>query len=170
MLRGYISCSADGYVADTDGGVGFLDPFQDVAFGHDAFFAGIDTVVMGRHSYDQIIGFDVPWPYAAKTGYVVTSSPLGDPPADVTRWSDSLESFAGAMRDHQVWVVGGARLQAGFISLGLLSRLELFIIPVLLGAGIPLYPAGTAQALRLTDTEIFDKGIVKLDYQLANGV
>ena len=170
MLRGYISCSADGYVAAPDGGVGFLDPFQDVEYGYADFIAEIEGVAMGRKTFDQIVGFDVGWPYPDRPGHIFTSSPLDTSFPDVARWDGSLASYADAMAGRQIWIVGGARLQADIIAAGLLDRLDLFIIPVLLGAGIPLFPsdAGPRQ-LALAGTEVFDKGIVKLDYRMNGG-
>ena len=171
MLRGYISCSADGYVADVDGGVGFLDPFHDVEYGYEDFIAGIDGVAMGRKTYDQIVGFDVGWPYPGRPGHIFTSSPLHVSFPEVERWQGSLAEYADAMADRQIWVVGGARLQADAIAGGLLERLELFVIPVLLGAGVPLFPSDAgARQMTLTGTEMYGKGLVKLDYNLTGGV
>ena len=59
MLRGYMACSADGYIADAKGGVGFLDAFDGVDFGYDAFFGPLDSLIMGRATFDQVRGFDL---------------------------------------------------------------------------------------------------------------
>ena len=139
MLEGYIASSADGFVADSDGGVGFLDSFNAVDYGYEDFFSRVDSLVMGRRTFDQVAGFDIAWPYAGKDCHVITSSDLTDPPEGVHRWQDGLQAFAEAMQDRTVWVLGGAKLQSGFIAAGLLGRLNLFVMPVLLGKGVPLF-------------------------------
>lgn len=72
-------------------------------------------------------------------------------------------------RDGAVWVVGGGGLQAAFIAAGALDRLDLFVIPVLLGGGIPLFPPGLTPACRvvLVETESYTNGMVRLRYALS---
>jgi dihydrofolate reductase len=166
MLRGYMAISADGFAADADGGVGFLDPFNAIDYGYDAFIAELDAVIMGRATYEQVLGFGIPWPYGGKTAHVVTSTELSDPPAGVTRWHGSLAAYAAAMSGKVSWVVGGPRLQAAMLAEGLIDRLELFVMPVLLGRGIPVFPHdGAPVALRLADLTRYDNGAVRLDYR-----
>lgn len=168
MLRGYMACSADGFIADAKGGIGFLDAFDGVDFGYDAFYGKIDALIMGRATYDQVRGFDLPWPYGGKPCHVVTSTDLTDPPEGTGRWRASLAEYAEAMRGKVAWVVGGARLQADFIAARLLDRLTLFVMPVLLGQGLPLYPdAGGPVPLVLSQTRTYDRGVVRLEYRVA---
>ncbi|MCV6824034.1 MULTISPECIES: dihydrofolate reductase family protein [Halocynthiibacter] len=170
MIRGYIAQSADGFVADKDGGVGFLDAYQGVDYGYEPFMAEIDTVVMGRATYDQIVGFDVGWPYAGKRGVVVTSSPLETVLGDVRAWSRPLSELADdlAQNTGDTWIVGGPKLQAAFIELGALERLDLFVMPVLLGAGVPLFASDKgAVPMELAQSKSFDNGVIQLEYRLA---
>lgn len=170
MLRGYIASSTDGFIADAEGGVGFLDAFDGVDFGYDAFYDSIDSLIMGRATYDQVRGFDLPWPYAGKPCHVATSTDLSAPPAGVSRWTGTLPDYAAAMRGKTAWVVGGARLQAGFIAAGLLDRLTLFVMPILLGRGVALFPnASGAVPLVLSETQTYGRGVVRLDYRVAGG-
>lgn len=76
MIRGYMAMSADGYIADAGGGVGWLEPFEDVDYGYDAFLGEIETVVMGRRTYEQIEGFGLGWPYGHREGIVLSSGGL----------------------------------------------------------------------------------------------
>ena len=168
MLRGYMACSANGYIADAEGGIGFLDAFDGVDFGYDAYFASIDSLIMGRATFDQVRGFDLPWPYGGKPCHVMTSTDLSGPAQGASRWTGGLADYAATMRGKTAWVVGGARLQADFIAAGLLDRLTLFIIPVLLGRGLPLFPQdGAAVSLVLSETQTYDRGVVRLDYRLS---
>jgi len=168
MLEGYIASSADGFVADAEGGVSFLDPYNDGDYGYDAFLDRMDGIVMGRATYDQIIGWGIDWPYARKECFVVTSSDLAHPPETVRRWTGSLCSFAAHTGVRAFWVLGGARLQAGFIASGLLDRLQLFLMPVLLGRGTPLFShQGAPVGMALAGQRAYDNGVVALDYRFA---
>lgn len=179
MIRGYMAQSADGYVADRDGGVGFLDPFQTDEAGEDyaAFIKTIETVVMGRRTYDQIVGFGVGWPYEGKRAIVVTSRALeadGAPPLGAPElWSGGLAALARHLEDTSqgdVWIVGGPRLQGAFLAGGHLDRLDLFVVPVLLGGGVRLFEAERAgPPMTLLGVTELPKGMLKLAYSLRVG-
>lgn len=169
QIRGYIAASLDGYVATPDGGVDWLKPFQGYDYGYDRFTAEIGTVAMGRVTYDHALGFGVGWPYPGKRGIVVTSRPLESPPEGVEAWRDGVAALVPRLRAAQggdVWIVGGPALQSAFIELGALDRLELFVVPVLLGDGVPLFAkSGRRHALTLTAAESLPGGMVRLDYR-----
>jgi dihydrofolate reductase len=134
-----LAVSADGFVADAKGSVDFLDGFDPASLGFDAFLAGIDTVVMGRATFDQVQGFGA-WPYQGKRGLLLTSRPADVPEGMVAvapeaRWIAPALARLGARR---VWVVGGPRTVSLCLDAGLLDRIELHVIPRTLGAGIPL--------------------------------
>lgn len=167
-IRGYIAASLDGYIADRDGGVGWLDPYEKVEAGYELFIAGISTVVVGRKTYDQIEGELGGWPYAGKRGIVVTSRDLGDPPKDVAAWRDGIDRLAETLRAEEgdAWVAGGAALQSAFIAARALDSLDLFVVPVLLGGGVRLFPTGTnTPSLSLAAVETLDLGMVRLRYE-----
>lgn len=170
-IRGYMAMSLDGYIADAEGGVGWLTPFDGVDTGYERFIAGIDTVVMGRLTYDQIPGFSIGWPYPGKRGIVVTSRPLDVTYAEATAWQGCVAELIADLRSRKerVWVLGGAQLQAAFLAGGGLDRLELFVIPVLLGDGVRLFPPATIAPARLTlrESEILPLGMVRLAYEFA---
>ncbi|MCZ8325998.1 MAG: dihydrofolate reductase family protein [Sphingomonadaceae bacterium] len=169
MIEGYIAMSADGYVADHAGGVDWLERFGTIDFGFGDFMATVDTVVMGRTTYDQVIAFGGDYPYAGKRSIVVTSNAVTTGPADVIAWHDGIPALAAQLsrEDGNAWVVGGAMLQSAFIKAGLLDRLRLFVMPIFLGAGIRLHDADHPPLdLHLTDTTRFEGGAVLLDYRL----
>lgn len=171
MIRGFIAASLDGYVADKDGGVDWLKPFEAVDYGYDAFIAQIGTVVMGRTTFDQIPSFGVGWPYAGKRGIVVTSRDLESPYDGVEAWRAGVEALIPRLRaqdDGDAWIVGGAALQSAFIAAGAMDQLSLFIVPVTLGDGVPLFPKHDrgANRLQLLDVAALDRGMVRLNYAL----
>jgi dihydrofolate reductase len=166
-LRLYIAASLDGFIATMDGGVGRLDPFQGDDFGYDAFFATIGTVVLGRTTYEQVRRFGE-WPYAGKRGIVLSSQPLGDLPAGVDQRhapDDDLVSELKRQSPGDVWIVGGARTIGAFFDLDAVGGIELFVMPVLLGSGLPLFGSSrSAMPLRLKETRPYPSGVVKLVY------
>ncbi|SLN48897.1 hypothetical protein PSA7680_02535 [Pseudoruegeria aquimaris] len=165
MICGYMAASADGFIADSEGGVGWLDAYNGVDTGYAGFIQTIDTVIMGRKTYDQVVGFGVGWPYEGCRCIVLTSSPLSGDLGGPEIWQGSLQALGAAMQGRRAWAVGGARLQADLIRAGVLDWLDLFVMPVFLGAGVPLFPApGAPQALALQDVERFDRGILRLRY------
>ena len=169
LIRYYVAVSLDGFIATADGSVAWLDPFNGEDFGYDAFLSEIGTVVLGRATYDQIRGFG-DWPYPGKQAYVVTSSALSDAPDGVQAHGDDFDGLARRLRSEtgkDIWIVGGGRTAAGFLAAGALDRIELFVMPVLLGTGIPFLPAAsTSTPLVLTASEAGPRGVVKLIYSI----
>ncbi|MCW5713623.1 MAG: dihydrofolate reductase [Bauldia sp.] len=169
-IRGYMAASADGYIADREGGISWLDPFNDVDAGYGAFIAGIGTVVMGRRTYDQVRTFGA-YPYAAQRSIIVTHRPIEAAPPGVEAWREGVTSLIAQLRqtegERDAWIVGGAALQAEFIAAGALDSLELFVIPVLLGDGVRMFPPSPfSRPLRLDGATALGKGMVRLAYGL----
>ena len=169
LFRYYVAASLDGFIATADGGVAWLDPFNEADFGYETFLSEIGTVVLGRATYDQVRGFG-DWPYRGKQGYVVTSTALSDPPDGVQAHHGGIGDLARRLRtesDKDIWIVGGGRTAAGFLAAGALDRIELFVMPLLLGMGIPFLPAGAQTAnLALIASEPAPRGVVKLTYSV----
>ncbi len=167
----YVAVSADGFIADKEGGVHWLDPFNSPELGYDAFLAKVGAVVLGRGTYDQALEFG-PWPYEGRKGLIVTSHPIGDLPEGVVAVRpDGLTSAMARLRTEvsgDIWVVGGG--QTGWLCLrgGLLDEIELYVVPVLLGDGIPLFMRHEAHArLELVATTPLPNGVVMLRYTVA---
>lgn len=160
-----LAATVDGFVADAAGGVGFLEAYDPSALGFDAFLAGIDTIILGRTTFDQVQAHGS-WPYAGKRGVLVTSRPALLPegmvaiPPDPARLAPALASL-GARR---AWHVGGPRTIALAHAAGLVDWLELYVVPLTLGAGLPLgFPAAP---LALEDSEALPAGVVRLRWRV----
>ncbi len=172
LIRGYMAMSLDGYIADADGGYGFLGRYDNVDYGFGDFFGEIGTCVFGRATWDQAVAVpDGLSFFKDKRFVVVTSRPLPDAPADVEVWDrgvgadliDHLRAATGG----DVWIVGGGKLQSAFFERDAIDRLEACIVPVLLGDGTPMFPKTAPQErwLELADIRRFDLGGVILDYR-----
>jgi len=175
MIRLYVAASLDGFIADSDGGVGWLDPFDspDTTASYEAFIAQIGTIVMGRTTFDQVLTFGE-WPYAGQRTLVLTSRPLSNPPPDTEALSmsalpDAIPGLRAESRD--VWLVGGGQTVRAFLDLGAIDEIELYVMPVILGAGLPLFPSGGELAglksvgLRLEEMRPLAGGMAMLRYR-----
>jgi dihydrofolate reductase len=169
-VRIYVATSADGFIADRDGGVDWLGPYDPQAYGYDAFWSEVGAVVMGRRTYDHVLTFADAWPYAGRRSFVVSSSPLPKGKSrDVTACAAPISSAIDAARaatSKDVWIVGGAVTMRSALEQGLVDRVELFYIPVFLGEGIPLLgPLKRHVGLDFQAIETFSDGVVKLAYK-----
>jgi len=172
-LRLYIAASVDGFVATPDGSVAWLEPFQAHDYGYAAFMSEVGTVLLGRVTYDQALGFGE-WPYHGKRAIVLTSRPLPSPPEGVEAAADLKAVVEDVRRpgEPDVCVVGGGQLIRGLLDLGAIDELELFWIPVLLGDGIPLFEKRSAAPLnlQLVDARPVAAGVVRAVYRPAGSV
>lgn len=170
----YVACSLDGFIAAEDGGTDWLPPIdpdgEDFGFGE--FFAGIDALVMGRHTYEQslaLLGPDTPWPYGDTPCWVMSRKPLNPPQASVRVSAASPRSVlaaAHAAGQQRVWLMGGAALARSFRAEGLITDYIVSIVPVILGKGIPLLQADeTMTHLELLSSRQLAGGLVQLHYR-----
>jgi dihydrofolate reductase len=169
----YAAVSADGFIATTDAGVAWLDPFDSVDLGYEAFFARVGAVVMGRVTYEQSLTFG-PWPYPGRGGLIVTQRAVADLPAGVSAVAPAdLPQALATLRagsPGDLWIVGGGRTARACLDAGAIDELELYVVPRLLGAGIPLFgPRAGLVPLRLIETRAFANGIVMLRHAVEPG-
>jgi dihydrofolate reductase len=173
-IRGYIGASLDGYIAGDDGNLDWLTKYDNADFGsygYTRFIETIRTVVMGRATYDWLIAAGVAWPYARQRTIVVSSRPIDNPPAPLTLWSSGVPALVAhlhAFDDGDVWIVGGGKLQQAVIAEGGLDQLEIYIVPEILGGGVPLFPRnGHRRSVKLNEANTLGSGIVRLHYAFA---
>eukprot|EP01037_Dinobryon_pediforme_P033520 gene33520-38978_t len=163
----YIAHSIDGYIADRAGGIGWLTPFESYDFGYDGFLAKIDAIVMGSKTYRDVRGFGA-WPYPGRSTVVMTKGPPidGDGHAvfDDRTPAEIVEDLIHAGRK-RIWVVGGGGVIRAFLDACLIKQLILFQIPIILGAGTPLWPAGRRSvAVTLRRSATHGNGVVETEY------
>ena len=147
----------------------FPNPNQ-LDYGYADFYAGIDTVVLGRQTYETILGFGIDWPYANCTTYIVTQQATYVPTTPNTSvLSLPLRQALLALQQEagkNIWLVGGGQLVAAVLAEGLLDELLLTVVPTVLGDGIPLWPKGTLETtFELVKAQTFETGILQLWYQ-----
>lgn len=162
--------SLDGMIARTDGSVDWLEDFPAEAFGITEFLANIDAILMGRATFEALRAHDG-WLHPGKRTVVVTSQPVRDAPGGVEACRDGLAAAVASLEadgHRHVWVEGGGQVVRGLLALGRLDVLEMAVIPVVLGEGIPLFPAGTPPTgLTLRHAEAKSGGALHLMYHVA---
>lgn len=169
----YIATSLDGFIARKDGSLDWLgnpDAASGEDYGYRAFFDSIDVLVMGRHTFETVLGFGT-WPYADKRVIVLSSRPVDFPPGmpdNVSCSSEPPAALAQRLEDEgarHLYVDGGITIQR-FMAAGLIDDMTITRIPVLLGEGIPLFgPTGGDVPLKHVATRAFENGYVQSTYR-----
>jgi dihydrofolate reductase len=175
----YCAQSLDGYIARADDTIDWLTGYEGEYAGADElplgenyerFMAGIGALVMGSATYEFVLALD-PWPYPEHPVWVLTSRerPVPDG-ADVHVVSGDVaglhEEIVASAGDRDVWVVGGGNVASQYADAGLLDRVEATVVPVVLGAGKPLFDRALAARLQLVSTRPFANGMVELRYDV----
>jgi dihydrofolate reductase len=173
----YIATSADGYIARPDGDVEWLNRRpHTVDYGMRAFYKTIDTILWGRKTYDWLLS------YSRRTGktkglfdtkvanYVFSRKPPRRAAPGAEFVSEPVKAFARRLRaapGKHVWMMGGAGLIASFLDAGEIDELDIHVIPVLIGQGIPLAaPRHRDLPLRLRSSRKYPDGVVRLRYEV----
>ncbi len=167
----FIAMSLDGYIADKNGGVNWLDgqnPEEGTSDAYSSLLEHIDTVIMGWNTYHQIVTELSPetWVYDSLTSYVITHRSL--PSTDKIRFTAQAPcSLVHKLKQEpgkDIWICGGAKIIQPLMKAGLIDEYHLSIIPTLLGSGIRLFDGNPAEIkLKLLHTQTAN-GIMDLVY------
>lgn len=169
--------SADGFIARRDGSVDWL-PAPDPEgpggdYGMGAFMARVGTIVWGRRTFDQSLGFGPLDAYGPVRHVVLTHrpppSPLPKAPGGLEFVSEPATTLARRLRTaggRDVWLMGGAEVHAAYLAAGEVDEVMLHVIPTLLGDGIPLAKPHPSVAMRLRETIAYPDGVVRLHYDV----
>lgn len=167
-VRLYVSTSLDGFIADREGSVDWLEAHDPRKYGYDAFFAEVGAVIMGRRTYEFVRAMGDEWPYAGKRTLVLSSRTLVGVPDSVLPTSRGIAGAIDSARGSttkDIWIVGGAVAMQSALDGGHVDLIEVFIVPVLLGRGLPLIAdLKERQELSFEGIETFQDGVVKLSY------
>jgi len=169
-VRYAVAASLDGYIAGPRGEADWIVMDPDIDFG--AILAEFDTLLMGRRTYESMAGSGGGGSMKGMTVIVVSQTLRPEAHRKVRVISGDLKTQMAALREQpgkDIWLFGGGRLFQGLLSLGLVDTVEVAVIPVLLGGGIPFLPAPARQTkLRLTGHRVYEKtGTVLLEYAVA---
>jgi dihydrofolate reductase len=168
----FIAETLDGFIARENGSIDWLLELPNPGntdHGYNAFIAGTGSLIMGRKTYEDVLGFGIPWPYTDQKTYVVSknhgysiSTPATFLLTEINR--DTVSRILSESSKN-IWLVGGGGLISLFLELDLIDEMVISVIPVLLGKGIPLFPEHRKETkLLLSGTETFETGVVNLCY------
>jgi dihydrofolate reductase len=168
-LRYNVAASLDGYIAGPKGEFDWIPDDSSVDFG--ALFARIDTVLIGRRTYEVVLAQrERAWSPSTRV-YVVsrTLDPSAHP--DVTIVREDPVALAASLRAEEgsgeIWLFGGGELFATLLDAGQVDRIEVTVVPVLLGGGVPLVAHITKRSqLALVHTQVYPSGMVALHYNV----
>lgn len=167
----FVGTSLDGFIARHDGRFDFLSVAEGEAHGYEEFIATVDAIVMGRNTFDVVLAM-APWPYGARPVFVLSARALPAAPAGATverlnAPPAQIYAQLQARGFQHVYVDGGLTAQS-FLRAGLVDRLTVTRVPVLIGAGIPLFgPLADDVVLKHVATRQLACGAVQSEYAIA---
>ncbi|HEY6637578.1 MAG TPA: dihydrofolate reductase family protein [Solirubrobacterales bacterium] len=183
LVRYYAAQTLDGYIAESDDTLDWLLKYEghyegadsdEKMAGYDAFYEGIGALVMGSATYEFVLAHDGDWPYAGKPTWVLSSRELDRPEGEgvdvrivEAQVQDLIEEVRVAAAELDIWVVGGGDVASQFADHDLLDRVEVTVVPVVLGEGKPLFERRLPGApMQLLGTRTHSSGMVSLDYEI----
>lgn len=163
-----VAASLDGYIAGPGGEFDWIpmDPAIDWA----AFMGRFDTVLMGRRTFELTLGEGAPASQSQMRTYVFSRTLKAENHPNVTIVGDNAASVVKALRAESgkdIWLMGGGVLFRSLLEADLVDGVEVGIVPILLGKGLPLLPPpARSAALRLVQSKTYPSGIMLLTYDV----
>lgn len=165
----YISMSLDGYIATKDNSLDFLSLVEkeNEDYGYFDFVKSVDTVIIGRKTYEKVIDLGYEYPHTDKDVYIITRTEkpsIGNfkfYTGELTKLVADIKCQSGK----NIYCDGGAEIVNELLKNNLIDEFIISVIPVLLGEGIKLFNDGRPELrLKLISTKQFEKGLTQLHY------
>jgi len=166
-LRYGVAMSLDGFIAGPNGEYDWIVSDPEIDFV--AMFAQYDTCLMGRKTYEVASEKGKSWDKFGQRWIVVSSTLKAEDYAGIAVISSGVEAAVAAMKAESgkdIWLFGGGVLFRALLDAGLVDTVEVSLMPVMLGSGVPLLPEGQRRSLRLTESETLASGILMLKYSV----
>jgi dihydrofolate reductase len=170
----HIAASADGYIARPDGDIEWLTsrPAPEGFYGMNAFMKSVDTMLMGRKTYDASLLLGAKFDTTDRTIVFSRNAAPPDAPRGVEFVNEAIGPFVTRLRQElgkDIWLMGGGDLIASFLDEHAIDEFVISVVPVFIGDGIPLIARRHRQTpLTLQSVERFDDGLVQLHYLVQN--
>jgi dihydrofolate reductase len=166
----YIASSLDGYIAKPNDDLSFLEIVHRKGedYGYHEFLTKVDTVILGRKTYDWVINQVKSFPHADKSTYIITRTARPEN-GNIKFYSENLKDLIVKLKSEtgkDIFCDGGAELANELLKEQLIDDIIISIIPVLVGNGTKLFIEGRPeQALELISAKHFESGLVQLHYK-----
>ena len=175
--RVFIATSLDGYIADANGGIEYLDSFPElntIDTGWASFMEGVDAILMGRATFEKVLSFGIEWPYQVPV--FVLSNSLTSIPSGISKniylVKGTLTNVLDQLHNrghHRLYIDGGKTIQS-FLDEDLIDEMIITTIPVVLGGGIPLFGSReTSLLFHAVESTVFLEKVVQTRYIRARG-
>ena len=172
-VRYNVAASLDGCITDRNDAFDWIphDPTVDFA----GLFARVDTIVLGRRTYEMVLAQGTaPWTSGMRV-YVASRTLAPQDHSGVAIVADDVAAVVAGLRAEEgageIWLFGGGSLFATLLAAGQVDAVEVTVVPVLLGGGTPLLaPGGERAPLRLTHSHVYPSGMVALHYDVVRAV
>lgn len=164
----YVATSLDGYIAKLEGDISFLSIVEKEGqdYGYGDFIRTIDTIIVGRKTYDKILSMGFKYPND-KNVYVITRNERPDHEG-LSFYSGSLKKLVSELKNKQgkkIFCDGGSEVINQLLMDNLIDEFTISVVPLILGDGIPLFKSKIPEInLKLVDCQKFDTGLVQLHY------
>lgn len=167
-IRYAVATSLDGYIAGPKGEADWIITDPEIDFR--ALFAQFDTLLIGRRTFEVMVSAGRGETPGMRTFVFSRTLRQQDYPG-VTIVAERAEETVATLRREpgkDIWLFGGGSLFRSLNEAGLVDTVEVAVVPVLLGGGIPLLPAPAKQTkLKLTGQKVYARtGIVSLEYSV----
>jgi dihydrofolate reductase len=168
-VRYSVAMSLDGFIAGPNGEADWIVNDPDIDFGE--IFSRFDTLLIGRKTFEAMVkmgGGGGSWPGVKSFVISRTMKQADHPDVTIARDAGALVTDLKGEPGKDIWLFGGGELFRSLLSAGLVDGVDVGIIPVLLGGGIPLLPSPAERSkLTLTNRRVYEKsGIVGLEYDV----
>lgn len=172
-IKLFIATSLDGFIARENGSLDWLlelpNPTQ-LDHGYNDFMKDIDLIIMGRKTYDEVLGFGIEWPYSNCKTYVVTKDENYEVKTVHTfllhKINGTIINELKAESRKNIWLVGGGELITQFLNENAIDDITLCMIPIILGKGIRLFPDQPKETnFEFVGNIAFETGIVNITYK-----
>jgi len=167
----YIATSLDGYIAKPDDDLSFLSRVQQEGqdYGYGEFIDTVDTVILGRKTYDWVMRNADEFSHSSIDSYIITRTPRQNI-GKIRFYSENLKELVLKLKQEEgknIFIDGGAEIVKELLKEKLIDQFCISIIPVLLGEGIRLFSGGhPEQNLKLINSKRFETGLIQLYYEL----
>ena len=165
--------SLDGYIAKPDGDISFLSPVEQQGqdYGYSDFIKTVDTIIVGRKTYDKALSMGYQYPPADKELYIISGTHHPN--------SGSLKYYSGPLNElvmklkslpgKNIYCDGGSVIVNELLRNNLIDEFIISIIPVILGNGIELFTRELPELkIELVDCKRFETGLIQLHYKTIN--